>query len=163
MGDYNSTPISQLPPGSVTLATDLYPATDVTDETESPSGTTKKYAVGQLQTFLTNFTDVTTSPQQLSPVGNYIADAGALCTFTLPIVTSIGGTIQIIARGSTYFQIQQNDGQQIFLGASSTTLGNTGYIISTTLGAFLTLTCTQLTSSYQEFHILNNQGSFTLF
>ena len=64
MGDYNSTPISQLPPGSVTLATDLYPATDVTDETESPSGTTKKYAVGQLQTFLTNFTDVTTSPQQ---------------------------------------------------------------------------------------------------
>ena len=54
MGQYNSTPISQLVPGAQVLATDVYPAVDVTDLTQSPSGSTKKYTVAQLRSFLAN-------------------------------------------------------------------------------------------------------------
>lgn len=44
-------PISQLQPGTQVLATDVYAATDTTDLTQSPSGTTKKYTVNQLLSF----------------------------------------------------------------------------------------------------------------
>lgn len=54
MSQYDSGPISQLPPGISVLSTDIYPATDITDLTESPSGTTKKYSIAQLTQFLSN-------------------------------------------------------------------------------------------------------------
>jgi len=55
MAQYYSGPISQLPlsPNPVS-GTNIYPATDVNDLTESPSGTTYKYTVAQLATFLSN-------------------------------------------------------------------------------------------------------------
>lgn len=52
MSQYNSIPISQLIPGAQILATDVFPATDTTDLSQSPSGTTKKYTVQQMQEFL---------------------------------------------------------------------------------------------------------------
>lgn len=53
MPAYYSTPISGLiPDTNGVLATNVYPATDVTDLTQSPAGTTKKYSIQQLQQFL---------------------------------------------------------------------------------------------------------------
>ena len=54
MSQYNSTPISQLVPGTTVLGTNVYPATDITDLTQSSSGSTKKYTVSQLQQYLVN-------------------------------------------------------------------------------------------------------------
>jgi hypothetical protein len=54
MSQYNSGPISQLQPGAAVLATDIFPATDITDLSQSSSGTTKKYSVLQLQAYLLN-------------------------------------------------------------------------------------------------------------
>lgn len=54
MSNYDSTPITQLPPAVESLPTDIFPAVDTTDFAESPSGTTKKYTVNQLQTYVTN-------------------------------------------------------------------------------------------------------------
>lgn len=51
---YYSEPISQLPPAPNGVnASNVYPATDPLDLTESPSGTTYKYSILQLQKFLT--------------------------------------------------------------------------------------------------------------
>lgn len=53
----NPEAITALPAGTV-KATDYYPATDTTDFTEAPSGTTKKYSIAQLQSFLGLFSPV---------------------------------------------------------------------------------------------------------
>src|SRR5271154_1871763 len=52
MSLYNSTPISNLVPGAIVLPTDIYPATDTTDPTQSPVGSTKKYSINQLANFM---------------------------------------------------------------------------------------------------------------
>lgn len=51
MSQYNSKPITQLTPGGAVLATDVYPAVDITDLSQSSSGTTKKYSISQLISF----------------------------------------------------------------------------------------------------------------
>jgi hypothetical protein len=56
MNYYNTIPISQLQPGVQVLSTDEYPATDILDLTQSPSGTTYKYSVSQLQQYLVTTT-----------------------------------------------------------------------------------------------------------
>jgi hypothetical protein len=45
-------PITGLTAGTLVKATDTYPAVDTTDHTQAPSGTTKKYTMAQLQTFI---------------------------------------------------------------------------------------------------------------
>jgi len=71
MSLYNSTPITQLVPGAGTLVTDVYAAVDVTDLTQSPSGSTKKYTIGQLQSFLVNnFTGDDVKTAYVGTVGN---------------------------------------------------------------------------------------------
>jgi hypothetical protein len=53
MPQYYSGPISGLPPAlGPVLSSNLYPATDITDLTQSPAGSTKKYSIAQLQQFL---------------------------------------------------------------------------------------------------------------
>lgn len=51
----NPTPITQLPVGNVAL-TDVYPAVDVTDHSESSTGTTKKYTIADLKSTLVTTT-----------------------------------------------------------------------------------------------------------
>lgn len=48
----NPTPITLFPASTEVLATDVYIGVDTTDPTQSPSGTTKKYTVEQLSSFL---------------------------------------------------------------------------------------------------------------
>ena len=167
MGDYNSTPITQLQPGAIVLPTDVYAAVDVTDFAQSPSGSTKKYTVGQLQAHFEAWFDVTVGPALMVPSTGYLADTGALTLLELPTVISVGQQIQIASRGTSTFKILQGANQQIFIGASGTTAGVLGYIESTTLGASITLVCTKVDTAmsphFIEFHALNApQGTFTV-
>lgn len=54
MSDYLSEPISQFPPGTSVLGSNVFVATDVTDLTESASGTTKKYSMSQVLSYVEN-------------------------------------------------------------------------------------------------------------
>lgn len=56
MGIYNLLPITQLGNGAFVQSTDLYAAVDQNDPTQSPAGSTKKYTIGQLQSFLAEIT-----------------------------------------------------------------------------------------------------------
>lgn len=89
--------ITQLTPGTV-KTTDVYPAVDVTDVTQSPTGTTKKYDVSQLLTILIDSLGLTTYGHcitgstanynatynnGLSGVGATLTNAGAKVAFTI--------------------------------------------------------------------------------
>lgn len=52
MFNANVQPITKLTVGGSIKTTDVYPAVDTTDTTQSPTGTTKKYSVGQLLEFI---------------------------------------------------------------------------------------------------------------
>ena len=54
MSQFNIVPILQLTPGLTVKSTDVYPAVDTTDPTQSPQGTTKQYTINELQTYLVN-------------------------------------------------------------------------------------------------------------
>jgi hypothetical protein len=90
MAQYYSGPISQLPPAiNPVLPSNIYPATDITDLTESPSGTTYKYSISELQQYLVITTlgsniqsalVATTGTNLISTYNNGTAGVGATLT-----------------------------------------------------------------------------------
>lgn len=83
-------------------ATDIYPAVDVTDTTQAPSGTTKRYSIAQLSTFIggggvgtLTWSTVTGTTQQIVNQNGYIPSNVGLTTFTLPATAAIGQSFQI--------------------------------------------------------------------
>lgn len=54
MSLYGSIQITALTPAESVQGTDVFPGVDTLDETQSPSGTTKKFTITQLQEFLVN-------------------------------------------------------------------------------------------------------------
>lgn len=110
---YYSEPISQLPPSpSGVNASNVYPATDTLDLTESPSGTTYKYSILQLQQFLTG-SIVGSNVQSaivattganlfsvynngLSGVGATLTNAGADAPFSLDGVSGSLGMVVLV-------------------------------------------------------------------
>src|SRR5579859_4579714 len=120
-------PITTLPVGTV-KATDTYIATDTTDTTDAITGTTKKYTIQQLATYLNasqgNWVNVTTATQQIVIDTSYVANyVGGQVVFTLPVTSPFGAFIQIQGLSSSGWKIQQNFGQNIQIGAQSTTAG----------------------------------------
>lgn len=95
--------ITQLTAGTV-QATDVYPAVDVTDLTQSTTGTTKKYTIGQLFTFILNGMGIITyqpcdaaSTANLNAIynngvlgaGATLTNAGVQAAFTLDGTTGV--------------------------------------------------------------------------
>ena len=72
MNYYNTSPITQWPPGAVVLPTDVYVATNTQDLTQSPSGTTYKYTISQLQSLVFGSSSWKNSAYAGSPI-NLIA------------------------------------------------------------------------------------------
>lgn len=92
-------------------ATDVYPAVDVTDVTQSPTGTTKPYQVIELMNFLlASFGFITYSPvlassttnlnatynNGLSGVGATLTNAGTQAIFALDGITGVQGGTYLI-------------------------------------------------------------------
>lgn len=110
---YFSEPISQLPPDPAGVqATNIYPGTNTTDLTQSPSGTTYKYTIAQLQAFLTG-TIVGSNVQSaivattganllavydngVSGVGATLTNAGADAAFALDGVSGYVGMVVLV-------------------------------------------------------------------
>lgn len=86
--------------------------------------------------------DVSTPTQMMLPNNAYIADSASTVVFNLPAVISQGQIVQVAGNGSGGWSISQNAGQQINLGASSTTPGVTGGLNSTNQYDGIILLCT---------------------
>lgn len=119
MSQYNSKPITQLIPGTAVLATDVYPAVDITDLSQSSSGTTKKYSISQLQRFIVNeFTgsnketvraattgNLTANYQNgTSGVGATLVNAGALGAFTADGQSMVSGERVLVSFQTSSFE-----------------------------------------------------------
>lgn len=141
---YNFEPITQLPLIPSLTANDLFAVVDVTDFSESPVGTTKKVTAAQIQSFVIGETDwivVTSGPVTLVAGDGYIANGLAIIDFTLPVTANVGDQFYVEGLGSGLFRINQNAGQYVIYDSFQTSIGVSGYTISTNSGDGLTLLC----------------------
>jgi len=145
MANFTTLPITSLRPGTSVLDTDVYAAVDVTDLSQSPSGTTKKYTVQQLSDkILINaqpWTEVTITTFQMEPNNGYISITNTLCNLILPVSCSQGDIIKIQGQGSGFLRISQNSAQQILNGQSQTSVGPGGYLETTHANDSFELLC----------------------
>lgn len=84
--------------------------------------------------------DVTGATQALVANNGYITDRAGGVSYSLPATGVLGDTIHIVGK-SGLATITQAAGQQIFVGASSSTVGVTGTAVSNNAGDCLTLVC----------------------
>jgi hypothetical protein len=77
------------------------------------------------------------NPIQIVASNGYICTGGTLVTFLLPLAPSIGDSF-IVASLSARFQINENGGQIIMIGANQSTAGS-GNVKSNTAGDFIEL------------------------
>jgi hypothetical protein len=87
-----------------------------------------------------------------------VAPGGAL-VLPLPTLADIGNIIEIALQGATSWQVTQGAGQQIFIGASSTTLGAGGSLASTAQGNSIRMVCSQTNTTWQ---VVSSMGSITV-
>ena len=85
----------------------------------------------------------------------YIITAGAQ-VFTLPPVSAIGDTLNILLNGGASWQITQTAGQSIVINASTTTVGAGGSITSNGAGQAIGLVCVVANLSWQVTALIGN-------
>lgn len=158
----NPIAITALDAGSV-KATDVYPAVDVTDQSQALSGTTKKYTIAQLQTYLgfdgTGWNNVIGISQSMTPDGQYIANNAVLVTFMLPIAAPFGTILQVAGLGAGGWIIEQNANQNIQVGNASSSIGIGGSIASTNQYDAISLVCAADNTTWIT---LNMMGDLTI-
>lgn len=98
-----------------------------------------------------------TGTAQGAAVGNgYIANNAELVTVTLPATAPIGSVIKVVGKGAGMWKIAQAAGQQIVSGASSSTLGDTGYMSAAAQYDTVELVCI---TADTLFSVVNSTGS----
>lgn len=151
-------PILSLTPGTV-KATDVYPAVDTTDTTQSPIGTTKKYTVSQLATFiggggtggLTWNPVVGTSQVMLINNGYYTLNS-ATTLFTLPTTAVAGSVIRIAGFGTGGWSLDLSGGQEIAIGDVTAATS----IASTNARDSIELLCVVANTNYLVISMIGN-------
>ena len=102
MSYYNSTPITQLTPGVAVLGTDVYPAVDTTDRTQSPVGSTKKYTITELAEYLqTQFGGNNLFSVLVASTGNFTASYNNGNMGVGATLTNTGGLTALVIDGVT--------------------------------------------------------------
>lgn len=133
------TDITMLVAGTQVLGTDVYPAVDVTDLTQAPTGSTKKYTITQLAAYLQMVVVelpliiVTALSEQMTGNTRYITNNVGQVSLTLPTTFAINQIIEI-GNMNGGFIIHQNALQNIIFGNLVTATGIGGSISSTALG-----------------------------
>ncbi len=140
----NIVPIARLTNGSV-KATDRYPAVDVTDTSQAPSGTTKYYTITELQDYLQDqlsivkWNEVTTTSRVMVPNNGYVTNNVALVTLTMPAVAKFGSILEIAGSGAGGWSASCGAGQSIIIGNVNSSAGGT--IASTQKSDSIRLVC----------------------
>lgn len=101
----------------------------------TPVGTVVISSTGQLGTVTPipmTWVNTVTNTQQMVPNTGYVSDDGAsLITFTLPVTSALGDSVQILGKGNGLWTIAQNTSQTIHFGVRDTTVGVSGSLSST--------------------------------
>ena len=127
MSEYSGIPITQLQPGGSVLSTDVYAAVDITDFTQSPVGSTKKYSISQLQSFIVNSfsgsalqsVSVATPSNLMASYNNGTLGVGATLTNT--------GTLSALVIDSISLSV----GDRVLVANQSITSQNGIYVVTT--------------------------------
>lgn len=146
----NAIPITGLTAGTAVLATDVYPAVDTTDFTQAPTGTTKKYTIAQLQTFMGALTIVPVSGSTATIQGGnaYIINNAGPTILTLNTVQPLGSLIYIVGNGVGQWTVDQTSGQSIQIGNVSSTIGVGGSVSSNDVNDCLIMMCTTANTKF---------------
>jgi len=95
--------------------------------------------------------NVNTNSQTLVPNQTFIVNNGSsLVHFTLPTTAAQGTQIVVVGSSSGQWAIFQNAGQNIMVGASSTTVGTGGTVSSTNRNDNITLYCTVANTTWSS-------------
>lgn len=105
------------------------------------------------------YTEITSSPQAITPNNGYIANMGTLLTFTLPATAAQGTRFEIIGKGAGFWNITQGAGQTIHQGATSTTTGVGGTVTSSQQWASALFVCI---TANTDWAFVSSTGTITL-
>ncbi len=95
-------------------------------------------------------------PTQMTIDMGFVTNNGSTVELTLPLTSPFGSVIEIVGKGAGGWQVNQNAGQQIFIGSSSTTIGVTGKLNSSAFGDSLSMVCI---TTDTEWRIINSTGN----
>lgn len=96
-----------------------------------------------------------TNPNALSRQTGYIPKGAGVVTFTLPAAAAIGDTFNIAGYGNLWV-LNQNAGQSVTLGVSSTTVGVGGSITASQVRDSIEIVCV---TTNTEFQIVSGIGN----
>lgn len=96
------------------------------------------------------WTAVTGATQSMVADNGYWVDySGGLCTLTLPATAAFGTILNVIGNSATGWTIAQNAGQNIQIGAVSSTAGTGGSVSSTNQYDSLSMVCVVADTTWQ--------------
>lgn len=96
-----------------------------------------------------DFNSVTGTSATMVSNNAYQANNAGLVTLTLPATSSFGDIIWVSGYGAGGWQVAQNAGQSIIVGASVSTVGATGYIASSNQYDSIQLFCAVSNTTWQ--------------
>jgi hypothetical protein len=98
------------------------------------------------------WTEITVvGPTSMAVDNGYVANNAAQVGLLLPLTAAFGSVIQVVNEGAGGWQITQNAGQQILIGASSSTVGVGGNITSTGVGDCIAMVCITANTTWRVF------------
>ncbi len=96
-------------------------------------------------------------PTQTAVNIGYVTNSASVVQLLLPLTAAFGSMIRVVGKGSGGWQINQNAGQSIALEDSSTTVGVTGTLQSSSQRDCITLLCTTADTGWT---IIDGIGNF---
>lgn len=103
--------------------------------------------------------NVATTDTDLVAGSGYITNGASEIEYTLPVNAAEGDTFKIVGKSVNGWRINQNAGQAIYLGSTTTTTGTAGYVNSTQSKDCIELVCV---TADQEFVVTASVGQIEL-
>lgn len=108
--------------------------------------------------FTWNVVTSASNPITLANQNGYICKGGTQVVFTLPASAALGDTYRIVSYGNLW-TIDQQAGQSITTGMTTSTLGIGGSVTATMIGDSIELVCV---TTNLEFYEVSMQGNLTI-
>jgi hypothetical protein len=108
--------------------------------------------------------NVTTTTQAIAVNTGYVANNAAQVVFTLPATATLGDTFYITGNGNVGtagWKVNQNAGQVIFFGSSTTTVGTAGSLASTNQLDSIRAVCI-VSGAATVWNVINSIGNITV-
>lgn len=94
------------------------------------------------------WTEVSGTTQAMAADNGYVSSNAGLVTFTLPVTAAFGTVLNVVGKGAGGWKINQNSGQNVQTGSSSTTVGVGGSLASSNRFDSIELLCTTANTTW---------------